>query len=226
MPAAKESGHRMQRSESSPSMNPGRFPDERFQDNRRLTMDSPNVNGDYAESEGGFSTRGRGRSPARMRHYNKYGEVVEASSNFEVQKPRNSDTDSNSRRQDSRHNTTEIIHVKTVSDLDILRQEAQSPSHRIRSPTRVLADVIERDETNAYVESPMPPSLASPRKRSRSPMKKMFGEHGWLGRTPTEGYQYPKQRVKTPDVQPSPRKEKISMMGKIRSKFGEFVSLI
>ncbi len=45
-------------------------------------------------------------------------------------------------------------------------------------------------------------------------MKKMFGEHGWLGKSPDE--------VNTKTT-PKPRKEKVSMMNKLRNKLGEIV---
>ena len=51
-------------------------------------------------------------------------------------------------------------------------------------------------------------------------MKKMFGEHGWLGRTPEE-----LEVGKTPPKKYSQgRKEKRSVMGKLRIKIEEFVS--
>lgn len=55
--------------------------------------------------------------------------------------------------------------------------------HATRSPTKTLRDVVERDE----IERPeMVQAPRTPKKRSRSPMKKMFGENGWLGRSPAE----------------------------------------
>ncbi|EEP75496.1 predicted protein [Uncinocarpus reesii 1704] len=48
--------------------------------------------------------------------------------------------------------------------------------NRSRSPVKVLEDLDEYEEI-AY--------LSSPRRRSRSPHKKLFGENGWLGKTPT-----------------------------------------
>jgi hypothetical protein len=89
---------------------------------------------------------------------------------------------------------------------------------RPRSPTKTLDDVEEHDESS--IDSPLPPSLAEPKKRSRSPMKKMFGEHGWLGRTPNEI-----QDIKHPKQSPSSGKEKTSIMGKLMTKLGEFVSI-
>ncbi|KAL1955464.1 hypothetical protein VTO42DRAFT_8558 [Malbranchea cinnamomea] len=51
--------------------------------------------------------------------------------------------------------------------------------HRSRSPAKRLEDV---DEDN-----PLEFLIDPPRKRSRSPHKKLFGENGWLGRTPDIG---------------------------------------
>lgn len=46
---------------------------------------------------------------------------------------------------------------------------------RSRSPVKILED-LDEDEEFAYL---------SPPHRSRSPHKKLFGENGWLGKTPT-----------------------------------------
>lgn len=48
--------------------------------------------------------------------------------------------------------------------------------HRSRSPVKKLEDV---DEDN-----PLEFLVDTPRRRSRSPHKKLFGENGWLGRSP------------------------------------------
>jgi hypothetical protein len=66
------------------------------------------------------------------------------------------------------------------------------------------------------------PTTSSPKKRSRSPMKKMFGEHGWLGRSPDEV-----QVGKLPSKKSSiGRKEKSSVMDKLRIKIEELVSTV
>jgi hypothetical protein len=53
-------------------------------------------------------------------------------------------------------------------------------------------------------------------------MKKMFGEHGWLGRSPDE-----LEAVKLKSKKSSlGRKEKSSVMGKLRTKIGELVSSV
>ncbi|ESZ94705.1 hypothetical protein SBOR_4899 [Sclerotinia borealis F-4128] len=85
-----------------------------------------------------------------------------------------------------------------------------------RSPTKNLVDVAEQDEPN--FESP-DLLLISPKKRSRSPMKKMFGEHGWLGSSPNEI---------VPSLQSSKFAQKIDkpkkpgMMEKIKNKIEGF----
>ena len=95
-----------------------------------------------------------------------------------------------------------------------------------RSPTKTLDDVSEREEYNGSLptqDSDIFP--ASPKKRSRSPMKKMFGENGWLGKSPDE----------KPDLKPSKkafvthmdfahRPKKVGMMEKLKNKFDEIVS--
>ncbi|KAI1981524.1 hypothetical protein LOZ53_006074 [Ophidiomyces ophidiicola] len=54
--------------------------------------------------------------------------------------------------------------------------ESARGRHRSTSPVKVLEDVDEYEEL-AYTSTPPP--------RSRSPHKKLFGENGWLGKTPT-----------------------------------------
>lgn len=87
---------------------------------------------------------------------------------------------------------------------------------RARSPIKTLRDVVERDEIEPPVVQQPP---RSPKKRSRSPMKKMFGENGWLGRSPAEAPEMVHQNNENAAV-----KEKKSMMGKIKTKLGEIVS--
>ncbi|TVY41338.1 hypothetical protein LSUB1_G001806 [Lachnellula subtilissima] len=89
-------------------------------------------------------------------------------------------------------------------------------------PTKTLDEVFEKDEAEGtYPESPE----SSPPKRSRSPMKKMFGENGWLGRSPAE-LEDLKTRVKKASSRKdestgSPQK-KTGMMGKLKNKLEEF----
>ncbi|TGO88620.1 hypothetical protein BPOR_0151g00040 [Botrytis porri] len=85
-----------------------------------------------------------------------------------------------------------------------------------RSPTKNLVDVAEKEEIDFHG-----PDLLqfSPKKRSRSPMKKMFGEHGWLGSSPDEvrpGVMCSKSTQKVD------RPKKPGMMEKIKNKIEGF----
>lgn len=90
---------------------------------------------------------------------------------------------------------------------------------RDRSPSKTLGDVSERDEyddsqpNRSSNTSSDVTDHSSPKKRSRSPMKKMFGENGWLGKSPDE----------KPVLNLRPKK-KVGMMEKIKNKFEEMVS--
>lgn len=106
-------------------------------------------------------------------------------------------------------------------------QYAPSRNHP-QSPTKTLANVPERDEFDFFPskESLSPPPVP-PKKRSRSPMKKMFGEHGWLGQSPNEK-PAPKIQPKKSFVRTSgdlPGKKKPTMIGRLKSKLEEIVSL-
>jgi hypothetical protein len=97
-----------------------------------------------------------------------------------------------------------------------------------RSPTMTLDDVYERDEYDDGIPSRISknPPPSPPKKRSRSPMKKMFGEHGWLGQSPDEKPD-PKLRSKKSFVTHmdfASRPKKIGMMEKLKNKFEEIVS--
>jgi hypothetical protein len=50
-------------------------------------------------------------------------------------------------------------------------------------------------------------------------MKKMFGENGWLGKTPDEA-----QDAKLQSKKPSSQQKKTTMMEKIKHKLDDFVS--
>lgn len=60
--------------------------------------------------------------------------------------------------------------------------------------------------------------------RSRSPMKKMFGENGWLGKTPNEAQEVHQNHGAKSKQSPFGGKEKTSMMGRLKNKLGEIVS--
>lgn len=66
---------------------------------------------------------------------------------------------------------------------------------------------------------------SSPKKRSRSPMKKMFGENGWLGQSPVEKpEQTSRAKISVSHNESFPREQrKTTMMGKLKNKLEEFV---
>jgi hypothetical protein len=86
--------------------------------------------------------------------------------------------------------------------------------HATKSPTKTLEDVNEYDELERRPRHISPPTV---RKRARSPMKKMFGDHGWLGKSPSEAQQA-QFRVRKESISQRP-----SMLGRLKSKFEEFV---
>lgn len=86
--------------------------------------------------------------------------------------------------------------------------------HATKSPTKILEDVNEYDEIERRPRRISPPAV---RKRARSPMKKMFGENGWLGKSPSEAQQA-QFRVRKESMSQKP-----SMLGRLKSKFEEFV---
>ncbi|CAD6449173.1 2889ec46-e7e6-4db9-bf8f-75ef9ce4748e [Sclerotinia trifoliorum] len=89
--------------------------------------------------------------------------------------------------------------------------------HMTRSPAKNLIDVTEQDEPN--FESP-DMLLMFPKKRSRSPMKKMFGEHGWLGSSPNEVI--PSVLSSKSATQKIDKPRKPGMMEKIKNKIEGF----
>jgi hypothetical protein len=106
--------------------------------------------------------------------------------------------------------------------------QASTRERLSRSPTKTLDDVVERDEVIIRFPS-LSPSPSPPKRRSRSPMKKMFGDHGWLGHSTD-----PKEKAKprpekftiVPKEHSTIRHKKSTVMGKIKNKFEEFVSRI
>lgn len=92
------------------------------------------------------------------------------------------------------------------------------------SPTKTLYDVSEIDELDMAIHGY---PLSTPKKRSRSPMKKMFGEHGWLGNSPDDKPDKPARNNKssTFNVEDTSHRhqKKTSIMGKLKNKFEEFV---
>ncbi|RDL37355.1 uncharacterized protein BP5553_04788 [Venustampulla echinocandica] len=94
------------------------------------------------------------------------------------------------------------------------------------SPPKPLDDVFETDEIDARrVAAAMSPLVDPIPKRSRSPMKKMFGDHGWLGQSPDELKEV-KVRTKKSSLDRRDdsinRQKKPGMMGRLKNKFEEF----
>ncbi|KAF7861990.1 hypothetical protein EAF04_007870 [Stromatinia cepivora] len=85
-----------------------------------------------------------------------------------------------------------------------------------RSPAKNLIGVTEQDEPNFESPDLLP---ISPKKRSRSPMKKMFGEHGWLGSSPNEVIP---SVLSSKSAQKMDKPRKPGMMEKIKNKIEGF----
>ncbi|KAJ8063200.1 hypothetical protein OCU04_008437 [Sclerotinia nivalis] len=88
-----------------------------------------------------------------------------------------------------------------------------------RSPAKNLIGVTEQDEPKFESPDLLP---TSPKKRSRSPMKKMFGEHGWLGSSPNEVIP---SVLSSKSAQKIDKPRKPGMMEKIKNKIEGFVSV-
>ncbi|CCU82231.1 hypothetical protein BGHDH14_bgh00412 [Blumeria hordei DH14] len=88
--------------------------------------------------------------------------------------------------------------------------KVSASSHR-KSLTSVIDNFLDFHESEYDT-----PDLSQP-KRSHSPMKKMFGENGWLGQSPND-FQTRNSRQTSKS---SWSKETTSMMGKLRNKIGE-----
>ena len=84
------------------------------------------------------------------------------------------------------------------------------------SDTRTLVDPIpEQDETEYRQSARAPARASSPHRRTRSPMKKMFGKGGWLSNSPIAGEYEPSTCATSP-----PRKRNRSPMKKLFSRKG------
>ncbi|TAQ85553.1 hypothetical protein B7494_g6108 [Chlorociboria aeruginascens] len=118
------------------------------------------------------------------------------------------------------------------------RNEYQSyPSrHLTRSPSKTLDDLEERDEGTATRSHPpmpkrppppipiLPPSppVGPSKVRSRSPMKKLFGEKGWLGPVSDELTKPVMGNRVESSAGVASEPKKTTMLDKIKNKFGEF----
>ena len=94
-----------------------------------------------------------------------------------------------------------------------------SARHQTNSPSKSLVAGETKDFHEQY-DSP----LVEPKKRSRSPMKKMFGQGGWLSNSPSEAENYRQAAKKAAAEKKQEASAKTSVMGKIRNKLEEFVS--
>ena len=198
-------GHALKRSESSPNVIPSRFPGDRD------GSESPDRQAYLYEGDPIVSPAPRGRSPRRV------------SPDLSYQNQRISPTGT----------STNIYprgpsHLRSPDRSTHQRTNVTSHSHTAygryanRSPPKTLDDVSEHYESSLKPlersQNSSPPN--SPKLRSRSPMKKMFGEHGWLGRSPDEADE---AKLRAKKSTPS-RKEKSSIMGKLKTKLEELVS--
>lgn len=75
-------------------------------------------------------------------------------------------------------------------------------------------------EDHAYAE-PVPEL----KKRSRSPMKKMFGDGGWLGRSPSELNNIPIPSIDAPAEKREAQPAKMNIMSRIKQKLDKVVSI-
>lgn len=206
------SGHALHRSESSPRLNSRRSPE------RHNRSPSPGISGYYAEDEASAAPARHGRSRSRN----------SAGRNHPYHDDDAFSTPSRQRPVDT--STTEDFcsptHVQSQSNYNRFPPRSSSPTRpSTRSPTRILDRVSEHAEYSSKLNEPdlsCNQTPSPPKKRSRSPMKIMFGEHGWLGRSPDE-LQGEKHSF---NKSSAGRKEKSSVMGKLRSKIEELVSVV
>lgn len=194
------------RSESSPNIPPLRFAERRDPGSSPTSQSYHGVGDDFAFPNHRLPTAAQHNNP----YIQDYGSSVVS-------------------RRATQDYATERLD-RSLSQLPIHQSHGKNASNSVNgryqanSPTKILDEVFEKDEAEEeYLESP----ASSPPKRSRSPMKKMFGENGWLGRTPAE-LEDVKVRVKKASSRKdestgSPQK-KTSMMGKLKNKIEEFVS--
>ena len=208
------SGPTIHRSDSSPSVLPLRFP------TRRNRTPSPDIVSYYQEDDEPISPAGRGREIARDTTHRGRQFVERNVSRSPVRLQLPCQAQKSEPRSPNRHPNQ--AHSK-----DTFSMSSGNSRHLTRSPTKTLDDVVERDE----FDSPNP-SLASPpnptKKRSRSPMKKMFGEHGWLGKSPDEVQEHKlrsKKSSTTRKEDSAQRQKKPSIMGKLKNKLEEIVRI-
>lgn len=195
------------RSESSPSVSPLRFPPPR---ERALTSELYGYSSDDDEIPS-QPRRGRQRNDNRGRDQDGRQEdsavVFSRSPTRQVTKGYGRESPTHSSRQPHHEPLHSYIYARNLTS----------------SPTKGLDHVSERDELDG--EDPSPPP-SPPKKRSRSPMKKMFGENGWLGQSPDEKPEIKPRPKKIHSARndSSPNRKKTTVMGKLKTKLEEIVS--
>ncbi|KAI6714907.1 hypothetical protein JHW43_002561 [Diplocarpon mali] len=182
--------------------------------------EEPRASSSYYQTSQTYSTPSRLGSPVRHGS-NAKGPVYH--STFGRYSPAH--RESSSREHAYHSNSGRISPTRRESDSkDSSHHASASGRHSGKTPSETLHDVVERDEQDDFFDQELPlrfrseSPTKSPQKRSRSPMKKMFGENGWLGRSPDEISEVKRQVKKAAAEQ----KDRPSMMGKLRSKLGEF----
>jgi hypothetical protein len=103
-------------------------------------------------------------------------------------------------------------------------------------PTKTKQDIYKRDSVGivrsidkSRFSNEIPSPCPSPPKRSRSPMKKLFGDQGWFGERLPDGADLrrmePRRSTRSrATTNSSDQMKKTGMMERIKNKFGEFVS--
>lgn len=249
-PECSRHGHGLQRSGTSPSVTPLRFAareESPSPDHQAYYADVESISPilQTADSTKSLPRRGRAATlePSRMPVHKGSQERVLQSSSSPVRQavhPRQSHSpirkmsgdhhlqmlqkSSDEELADSRGRSATYAPVRKQTNSDYSNESYSSSisttinRQMTRSPPKNLVDVAEQDEP--ILESPDIP--ISPKKRSRSPMKKMFGEHGWLGSSPNEIIPA-LQNSKSAQKMDKPKKP--GMMEKIKNKIEGFVSV-
>ena len=224
--------NRIQRSESSPSLTPGQFHPSQDRTNDLYTPSEDFSIPDYYYRKG-FDAAIAKSNPAQGNN-----SVQSTPRRPQAELLRSTRSRSPSRHNDHEHEKFRQPRSRTRSNLQDSPHIRTSPV-RTRSPAKGLGDVseeIEYDTTgqlpghySPYIDSPLIDSPVFPAKRSRSPMKKMFGENGWLGFSQDEGIghnlKHKKSSLSHKD-EPVSGPKKSSMMSKIKNKLEEIVGVM
>lgn len=96
--------------------------------------------------------------------------------------------------------------TKTFPNMKALSPKKTSPNVKASSPTKL--DDIKEDQPTEIAQSPT--------KRSRSPVKQLFGEHGWLGKS-TSMKELPSEQYRKTGIK--------HWGGKLKARVGEMVSI-